>query len=94
MGWPRHPRHHDARRTHRPGLLAVHALGACGVGSLVAVFNALGFRLTSTPFDVTVGSLSLVYLVHVLGMARSTVSGRLADRLGRRSILPAGLPSP
>jgi MFS transporter, YNFM family, putative membrane transport protein len=73
-----------------PALLALYALGACGVGSLVAVFNALGFRLTSSPFDLTVGSLSLVYLVYVLGTASSTVSGRLADRLGRRSILPAG----
>jgi YNFM family putative membrane transporter len=73
-----------------PALLALYALGACGVGALVAVFNALGFRLTSAPFDLTVGSLSLIYLVYVLGTASSTVSGRLADEHGRRSILPAG----
>lgn len=73
-----------------PALLALYALGACGVGALVAVFNALGFRLTSAPFDLTVGSLSLIYLVYVLGTVSSTVSGRLADALGRRAILPAG----
>lgn len=73
-----------------PALLALYGLGACGVGALVAVFNALGFRLTSAPFGLTVGSLSLIYLVYVLGTVSSTVSGRLADALGRRAILPAG----
>jgi YNFM family putative membrane transporter len=73
-----------------PALLALYALGACGVAALVAVFNALGFRLTSPPFGLTVGSLSLVYLVYLLGTASSTFSGRLADVLGRRAILPAG----
>lgn len=73
-----------------PALLALYGLGACGVGTLVAVFNALSFRLTSPPFDLTVGSLSLIYLVYALGTASSTISGRLADGLGRRAILPAG----
>src|SRR6266511_2597171 len=71
-----------------PALLSLYALGACGVGTLVAVFNALGFRLTAPPFDLTVGLLSLVYLVYPLGTVSSTLAGRLADRLGRRAVLP------
>ena len=71
-------------------LLALYAMGACSVGALVAVFNALGFRLTSAPFGLTVGAVSLVYLVYVLGTVSSTWSGRLADRLGHRAVVPVG----
>ncbi len=71
-------------------LLALYALGSCAVGTLVAAFNALGFRLTSSPFDLGVGTVSLIFLVYALGTVSSTVSGRLADGLGRRAILPAG----
>ena len=73
-----------------PALRALYLLGACSVGALVAVFNALGFRLTSGPHDLGLGAVSLLYLVYVLGTLSSTVSGRLADRFGRRAILPAG----
>jgi MFS transporter, YNFM family, putative membrane transport protein len=73
-----------------PALLALYALGSCAAGALVAAFNALGFRLTSSPFDLGVGSVSLVFLVYLLGSLSSTVSGRLADALGRRAILPVG----
>ncbi len=72
------------------GLLLLYALGACSVGALVAVFNALGFRLTGAPFGLGLGIVSLLYLVYPLGTVSSSLSGRLADRLGRRAILPAG----
>jgi YNFM family putative membrane transporter len=71
-------------------LLALYALGSCAAGTLVAAFNALGFRLTSSPFDLGVGTISLFFLVYALGSVSSTVSGRLADAWGRRAILPAG----
>jgi MFS transporter, YNFM family, putative membrane transport protein len=73
-----------------PALRALYLLGACAAGALVAVYNALGFRLTSGPYHLELGTLSLVYLVYVLGTASSVISGRLADSLGRRAILPSG----
>ena len=73
-----------------PGLRTLYLLGACSVGALVAVFNTLGFRLTSGPHHLGLGAVSLVYLVYVLGTLSSAVSGRLADRFGRRAILPSG----
>ena len=73
-----------------PALRALYLLGACAVGALVAVYNALGFRLTSGPHHLGLGAVSLVYLVYVLGTASSIVSGRLADRFGRRAVLPSG----
>ena len=73
-----------------PALRMLYLLGACAVGALVAVFNALGFRLTTGPHHLGIGAVSLVYLVYVLGTLSSVVSGRLADRFGRRAILPSG----
>ncbi len=72
------------------GLLALYAIGACAMGAFVAVYNAMGFRLTSPPFDLGLGAAGLVFLVYPVGTLSSTVAGRLADRVGRRTVVPVG----
>lgn len=83
-----------ARMTRRavsdPALLALYAIGGCSIGVLVAVFNTLGFRLADAPFGLGLAAASLIYLVYPLGTVSSVAFGRLADRLGRRAVLPAG----
>jgi YNFM family putative membrane transporter len=71
-------------------LLTLYAIGACSAGAFVAVYNALGFRLTSAPFDLSLGAAGLVFLVYPIGTVGSMVAGRLADRFSRRSVVPAG----
>ncbi|MCU1671374.1 MAG: major facilitator superfamily 1 [Blastococcus sp.] len=71
-------------------LLALYAIGACSMGAFVAVYNALGFRLASAPFDLGPGAAGLVFLVYPIGTISSTVAGRWADRFGRRSVVPVG----
>lgn len=73
-----------------PALRSLVVVGGCSVGSLVAVFNVLGFRLTAAPFGLGVGAVSLLFLVYPVGSLSSTVSGRLADRIGRRNVMPVG----
>lgn len=73
-----------------PALRSLYLLGACSVGTLIAVFNALGFRLTAAPYHLSLGTISLLYLVYPLGTVSSSLSGALADRFGRRAVLPAG----
>lgn len=72
------------------GLVTLYLVGGCAAGALVAVFNALGFRLAAAPFDLELGAASLVFLVYPVGTASSIVFGRLADGLGRRAVLPIG----
>jgi len=83
-----------ARMTRRavsdPALLALYAIGGCSIGVLVAVFNTLGFRLADAPFGLGLAAASLIYLVYPLGTVSSVAFGRLADRLGRRAVLPVG----
>jgi YNFM family putative membrane transporter len=78
------------RALRDPALLALYATGACSVGAFVAVFNALGFRLTSAPFDLGLGTAGLVFLVYPIGTLGSMVAGRLADRFSRRGVVPVG----
>jgi MFS transporter, YNFM family, putative membrane transport protein len=73
-----------------PGLLALYGIGACAMGAFVAVFNAVGFRLTSTPFSLGLAAAGLVFLVYPLGSVGSIVAGRLADRFSRRAVVPVG----
>lgn len=73
-----------------PVLLALYGIGMLGCGAFVAVFNALGFRLTSPQFGLSLGAASLVFLVYACGSFGSAVAGRLADRFGRRAVAPAG----
>jgi YNFM family putative membrane transporter len=73
-----------------PGLLALYAIGACSMGAFVAVYNAMGFRLTSAPLRLSVGAAGLVFLVYPVGTVSSAVAGRMAERFSRRAVVPVG----
>ncbi|SFL24305.1 MFS transporter [Geodermatophilus ruber] len=72
------------------GLLALYAIGATSMGAFVAVFNAMGFRLTAAPFSLGLAAAGLVFLVYPIGSLSSIVAGRLADRFSRRGVAPIG----
>jgi YNFM family putative membrane transporter len=71
-----------------PALLALYAIGGTTMGAFVAVYNAMGFRLTSPPFGLGLGAAGLVFLVYPVGTLSSVVAGRLADRFARRTVVP------
>lgn len=71
-----------------PVLLGLYAFAALLMGAFVAVFNALGFRLEAPPYLLSTAAAGLVFLVYALGSVASTVAGRLADRVGRRTVVP------
>ncbi|GGF50520.1 putative transporter [Marmoricola endophyticus] len=78
------------RALRDPALLALYGVGFLSVGSMVAVYNTLGFRLAEAPWHLGLGAASLVFLVYPVGTVSSTLFGGLADRYGRRTILPLG----
>jgi YNFM family putative membrane transporter len=86
----------QARSTTRhlladPALLALYAFALFGMGSFVATYNALGFRLAAPPYLLSLGVAGLVFLTYALGSVSATYAGRLADRLGRRFVMPLAL---
>jgi YNFM family putative membrane transporter len=71
-----------------PALLALYGVAALLMGAFAAVFNAGTFRLESPPYSLTPGLASLVFLSYLLGSASSLTAGWLADRAGRRLVVP------
>lgn len=78
----------NTRRTLAdPTLLALCLTAIAAMGTFVAVYNSIGFRLEKAPFTLT-GGTSLVYLSYLAAIAGPAVARRLAGRYGRG---PAGL---
>ncbi|MEU0095493.1 MFS transporter [Kribbella sp. NPDC006257] len=73
-----------------PALLALYGIAATSMGAFVAVYNATGFRLAAAPYGLGPGLAGLVFTVYLVGSAASAVAGRLADRYGRRAVVPVG----
>jgi MFS transporter, YNFM family, putative membrane transport protein len=71
-----------------PALLALYGTAALLMGGFVAVYNAGTFRLESAPYSLSPGLTSLVFLAYLLGSASAPTAGWLADRLGRRLVVP------
>ncbi|MFF0266611.1 MFS transporter [Kribbella sp. NPDC004536] len=73
-----------------PALLALYGIAATGVGAFVAVYNGAVFRLSGSPYELSAGAAGLVFCVYLLGSAGSATAGTLADRYGRRKVVPVG----
>lgn len=74
-----------------PGLLCLFAIALLLMGSFVALYNYIGFFLMGSPFRLTHSEVSFIFLVYLVGTVSSPISGRLADRLGRRRVLWAAV---
>lgn len=71
-----------------PALVALYAIGGCGMGAFVAAYNALSFRLVAEPFGLGLGAVGLVFLVYPVGTVGSIVAGRLAGAFSRQTVMP------
>ncbi|HET6297651.1 MAG TPA: MFS transporter [Kribbella sp.] len=87
---PRRLLQQTARVLKDPALLALYGIAATAMGAFVAVYNATGFRLAAAPYGLGPGLAGLVFAVYLLGSAASAVAGRLADKYGRRTVVPIG----
>ncbi len=71
-------------------LVGLYVIGGCSAGAMIGMLNVVGFRLEGPGFGLGLGAASLVFLVYPLGSVSAATFGRLADRVGRRAVLPIG----
>jgi YNFM family putative membrane transporter len=72
-------------------LLPLFSIPFLAMGSFVAIYNYAGFRLSQPPFDLNQRQIGWIFTVYLFGIAASSFGGALADKWGRRLMLPAGL---
>jgi YNFM family putative membrane transporter len=74
-----------------PGLLRLDAVGALLMATFAAVYNGLTFRLEDAPYSLSHAAVAAIFLVYPIGSFSSAWAGRLADRVGRRPVLPMAI---
>jgi predicted MFS family arabinose efflux permease len=67
-----------------PRMLAVYAVGAAILFTLVAAFTFATFYLAEPPFSLTTAELGNVFCVYLAGVIATPLSGFLIDRYGNR----------
>ena len=74
-----------------PRQLVLYGQGFLLMGSFVAIYNFLGFRLLEAPFYLPQTAVSLVFLAYLAGTWSSARAGAEATRFGRRTVLLASI---
>jgi YNFM family putative membrane transporter len=57
------------------------------MGAFTSTYNYLGFRLHLPPFSLGQSAVGAVFLLYLVGTISSAWTGRLVDRVGRRTLL-------
>lgn len=70
-------------------LLMLYGQAFLLMGSFVAVYNYLGFRLEAAPFWLPASLASLVFVAYLSGTVSSGFAARLSERFGRRAVVVA-----
>ena len=76
-----------ARHLRDPGLVMLFAEGFLLLGSLVTMFNYIGFRLLKPPFELSQTLVGFVFLIYSVGTLSSALMGPIGNKMGRRTSL-------
>ena len=79
----------DAYAAHLadPLLRALFIEGFLLMGSFIAIYNYIGYRLLAPPFALSQAAIGLVFAVYLVGVFGSPAMGELATRVGRPRVL-------
>lgn len=70
-----------------PKLLFLFGIGFLLLGSLVSMYNYIGFQLIAPPYCLNQTLVSFIFVLYLMGTFSSTWMGRLADKHGHQKIL-------
>lgn len=80
-----------ARQLRDPGLACLFGIAFLLMGGFVTMYNYVGYQLVAPPYGLSQSAVGLVFVVYVLGTFSAAWMGRVADRVGRRETLWAGI---
>lgn len=79
-----------AGHLRQAALRRLFALGFLGMGMFVTVYNYIGFLLLQPPYSLSHTQIGLIFTAYLFGVVGSSWAGKLADRLGRATVLLGG----
>jgi len=71
-----------------PGLLCLFLTAFLLMGSFFTLYDYLPYLLVAAPYRLSQAAIGWLFLLNLTGTASSLLMGRLADRWGRRPVLP------
>jgi predicted MFS family arabinose efflux permease len=74
-----------------PALRRTFAIGFLILFGFIGVFTYVGFVLMDPPHSLSMGALGLVFLVFLPSMITTPLAGRVTDRFGPGTTVPASL---
>ncbi|MBK3866777.1 MFS transporter [Pseudomonas stutzeri] len=74
-----------------PVLRVLFLQGFLLMGSFVALFNYIGFRLAGAPFGLSSSFIGLLFVVYLAGIFSAGWAGRQVSRFGARRVLRGGI---
>lgn len=72
------------RHASNPILLATFAVGFCVLFCIVGAYAYLGFRLSASPYDLSLTTIGSLYGLYGLSLLVNPMAGRIIARLGPR----------
>lgn len=72
-------------------LLCLYGIGFLLLGSLVSLYNYIGFQLIAPPYSLSPTIVGFIFILYLMGTISSTLMGRLADRHGQKKVLWSAL---
>ena len=70
-----------------PRLGAIFVVGFGVLFSFVATFTYVNFHLAAPPFSLSAAALGTIFVVYLVGVATTPLTGRLVRRFGRRPLV-------
>jgi MFS family permease len=74
-----------------PPIVATFAMGFAVLFSFVAVFTYVNFYLAAPPFELSTSALGAIFVVYLLAVVVTPLTGRWARRIGRRALVMAAV---
>ncbi|UQT51517.1 MFS transporter [Bacillus velezensis] len=79
------------RQYRTPGFGCLLIIGFLLEAGFVSLYNYIGFQLMKPPYSLSQTAVGFIFLVYLVGTFSSTWMGMLADKYGKRKILPFSL---